>query len=87
MATFKETCELTSRKDVSESGRSIPDLAGETSSFLVTFLLFGFRKTPVKSKFSEFLIPLRDVLVANFIEMHAPISKKYVVEKGIVMPN
>ena len=53
----------------------------ETSSFLVTFLLFGFRKATVKSKFSEFFVLVRDLLVANLNEM------KHVVVKGIVMPN
>ena len=32
-------------------------------------------------------LPLTDPLVATFNETHAPASRKYVAEQGIVMPN
>ena len=98
MATFSETRGLISRKYAAEQGIVMPNLYSrtrqehsklirETRNFSVAFLRFRFTKTTVKSKFSEFYLPLRDPLVATFIETPAPTSRKYVVEQGIVMPN
>ena len=83
VATFKETCALIPRRYVSEPGKSIP----ESSNFLVALLHFCFRKTTVKSKFSDFFLPLRHPLVATFSETCAPTFWKYVSYQGIIMPN
>ena len=56
------------------------------SNFLVALLRFYSRKLTFKSKLSVFL-RLIHPLVATFIETRAPISRKYVVEPGMVMPN
>ena len=87
MATFKETRAHTFRKHVSEPSKSIPDFANKLRYFLDTLLLFCFRKTTVKSKFSDFFLPPRDPLVAAFNETRTPASRKYVAEQRIVIPN
>ena len=56
------------------------------SNFLVALLRFYSRKLTFKSKLSAFLRLIHS-LVAAFIEARAPISRKYVVEQGMVMPN
>ena len=87
VATFKETRAHTFRKHVSEPSKSIPDFANKLRYFLDTLLLFCFRKTTVKSKFSDFFLPPRDPLVAAFNETRTPASRKYVAEQRIVIPN
>ena len=77
-ANFKEASALTSRKYVSERNFK---LFGRTPP------LFFFRKTTLKSKFLEFFLPLKHPSVATFNRTRAPTSRKYVAEKGIIMPN
>ena len=52
VATFCETCALTSRKCAFEQGISIPNLPEKLQFFLVALLRFCFRKIAWKSKFS-----------------------------------
>ena len=54
---------------------------------MVAILRFSFRKTIYKSKSSEFFLPLINPLMATFNETCASTSRKYVAEKGLMMPN
>ena len=54
---------------------------------MVALLRFSFRKTIYKSKSSEFFLPLINPLMATFSETCASTSRKYVAEKGLMMPN
>ena len=49
-------------------------------------LVFAIEKVPKNLNFQSFL-HLADTLVATFNETRAPVSRKPVAEKGIVMPN
>ena len=53
------------------------------SNFLVTLLRFCYRKLPKNLNFQSLFYPF----VATFSARHAPTSKKYVEELGIVIPN
>ena len=84
MATFSQTRALTLGKYVAEQGVVM-------SNWLKTFQtcwshssLFALEK---QAKFSELSLPQVDLLVATFKETHAPTSRKYVAEQGIVMQN
>ena len=85
MTTSKGTYALTSRKNVSEPGKSISDLAEKFQIFLVELLRFCFRIRIVKSKSSEFFLTPKHPLVVTFNERCAPTSRKYVAQQGIAM--
>ena len=66
---------------------SLAKLIKNMWNYLVALVVFCFRKTASKyKKFSVFLL-LRDPLVATLNETRASISRKYVAEQDIVMPN
>ena len=86
MATFRETCAIPSRKYASEPGMAIPNLSEKLQFFWSHASVFALERKLKKLNFQSFL-PLRNTLVAAFNEMCAPTSRKYVAEKGMVMPN
>ena len=86
MATFSKTTALSSRKYVSEQGISIPDLLKKHRFFGSHSSVFALEKQPKYPNFQSF-VPLRNPLVAHFIETGPPASRKYVSEQGIAMLN
>ena len=86
MATFRETCAVPSRKYVSEPGMIIPNLSEKLQFFWSHASVFALERKRKKLNSQRFLL-LRDTLVATFNDMCAPTSRKYVAEKGMVMPN
>ena len=78
MATLNEMPRPSSRKYVAEQGIVMPSISK-------TFQ--ALEEQPKKIKFSEFFLPLRDPFVATFNERRAPTSRKYVAERGILIPN
>ena len=85
MATLNEMCAPTSRKYVAEEGIVMPNWLKTFQTFRSHSSLFALESN-LKSKFSE-LLPLIDPLLVTFSETCAPTSRKYVAEKGLMMPN
>ena len=85
MATFNETRAPTSGKYVADPGIADAKLIKNISNCLVALLDFCFRKTTLKSKISEFLLPLGHTFEPTFSETHQPTSRRYVAEQGIVI--
>ena len=86
MATFSKTTALSSRKYISEQGISIPDSSKKNRFFGSHSSVFALEKQPKYPNFQSF-VPLRNPLVAPFIETGPPASRKYVSEQGIAMLN
>ena len=86
MATFRETCAVPSRKYVSKPGMIIQTLSEKLQFFWSHASVFALERQLKKLNFQS-ILPLRDTLVATFNETHAPTSRKYVAENGMVMPN
>ena len=55
--------------------------------FLVALLRFCHRKSSLKFSNLTVFLPPKKTLVATFSEMHAPTSRNYVSEHGIIMIN
>ena len=79
MHLLPEKCSWTRYSDVK--------LIKNISTLLVALLHFCFRKTTLKSKFSEFLFTSRRPFVAILKETCVPTSRKNLAEQGIVMSN
>ena len=86
VGTFNETRAPTSRKYVAEQGIVMPNWSKIFQNFWSHSSVFALEKQP-QSLLFRVLLPLRDPLVATFNEMHAPTSRKYVAEEGIVITN
>ena len=86
VATVNETRAPTSRKYVSEQAIVIPNWSKTFQTFWLQSSVFPLEKQPKNLNFQSFL-PLIDPLVATFSETCAPTSRKYVAEKGLMMPN
>ena len=85
VAALNEMCAPTSRKYVAEEGIVMPNWLKTFQTFRSHSSLFALESN-LKSKFSE-LLPLIDPLLVTFSETCAPTSRKYVAEKGLMMPN
>ena len=86
MVTFSEICALISRKYVAEQGIVMPNSSEIIQTFKLHSSILALEKQPKNLNFESFLC-LIDPLVATFSGMCAPISRQYVAEKGIAMPN
>ena len=85
--TFNKMRAPTSKNYVAEQGIVIPNWSKTLQAFLWHSSIFALEKQPKNLNYSEFLLPLRDPLVATFHETRSPTSRKCVAEQGIVVPN
>ena len=77
VATYSETCTLTSRKCVFEPGISISNSSEKIQFLWSHSSVFDLQKPPKNLNFQVFL-SLKDRFVASFNERHAPTSRKNV---------
>ena len=54
---------------------------------MVLLLCIWFKKVAWESKFLELFLPLEESLVATLVKFVHLLTKKYIAEKGIRMPN
>ena len=86
LPSFNETRAPTSRRYVAEQGTVIANWLKIYQIFRLDSSVCPLEKEAKNLNF-EFLLPPIELLVATFNETCTPISRKYVAEQGIVMPN
>ena len=86
MATFNETCALTSGKYVAEQRTVMSNWSKTLQRFWSNSSVFALQKQTKNVNLQSFL-PLGDTLVATFNETRAPTFRKYVAYRCMVVPN
>ena len=80
LTIFNETCLPISRKYVSETGMSIPNLLEKLIFFAAALLRFCIRKLALKVVNFRISLPLKEPSVAISSETCAPTSRKYLAK-------
>ena len=87
VATFSEAGAPTARLYVSEQGVVIQSSSDSLQSSQFNSSISALEKQSKSLNFRSFLSPLKKLCWLAFHKTHAPTSRKYVAEQGIMMPN